>query len=58
MDLRTNYLGLQLAHPIIASASPLTSTVEGIRALEADCQKLREQAAAALAAADAARAER
>ncbi|MEP7085347.1 MAG: dihydroorotate dehydrogenase-like protein, partial [Betaproteobacteria bacterium] len=34
MDLSTNYLGLKLSHPIIASASPLTSTVDGIRALE------------------------
>jgi dihydroorotate dehydrogenase (fumarate) len=34
MDLTTNYLGLKLEHPLIASASPLTSTVEGIRVLE------------------------
>ena len=34
MDMSTSYLGLQLRHPIIASASPLTSTVDGIRALE------------------------
>ena len=34
MDLRPRYLGLKLAHPIIASASPLTSTIDGIRALE------------------------
>jgi dihydroorotate dehydrogenase (fumarate) len=34
MDMATTYLGLQLAHPIIASASPLTRTVDGIRALE------------------------
>jgi len=34
MDLATTYLGLQLAHPIIASSSPLTRTVDGIRALE------------------------
>jgi dihydroorotate dehydrogenase (fumarate) len=34
MNLSTTYLGLRLAHPIIASASPLTSTVDGIRALE------------------------
>ena len=34
MDMATRYLGLQLAHPIIASASPLTRTVDGIRALE------------------------
>lgn len=35
MDLSTNYLGLKLRHPIVASASPLTATVDGIRALEA-----------------------
>jgi dihydroorotate dehydrogenase (fumarate) len=34
MDLSTKYLGLELKHPIIASASPLTSTLDGIRALE------------------------
>ena len=34
MDMATTYLGLRLAHPIIASASPLTRTVDGIRALE------------------------
>ena len=34
MDLATRYLGLELLHPLIASASPLTSTVEGIRVLE------------------------
>lgn len=34
MDLSTKYLGLNLRHPVIASASPLTSTVDGIRALE------------------------
>ena len=34
MDLSTRYLGLPLANPIIASASPLTATVDGIRALE------------------------
>ena len=34
MNLSTRYLGLQLRHPIIASASPLTSTVDRIRALE------------------------
>jgi dihydroorotate dehydrogenase (fumarate) len=33
-DLSTEYLGLHLAHPIVASASPLTATVDGIRALE------------------------
>jgi dihydroorotate dehydrogenase (fumarate) len=34
MNLRTRYLGLQLAHPIVASASPLTSTLDGMRRLE------------------------
>ncbi len=34
IDLSTRYLGLALKHPIIASASPLTATVDGIRALE------------------------
>jgi len=33
IDLSTQYLGLQLRHPIIASASPLTGTVDGIRRL-------------------------
>ncbi|MGJ3508326.1 dihydroorotate dehydrogenase-like protein [Enemella sp. A6] len=33
MDLTTNYLGLELAHPIIASAGPLSQTVDGVRAL-------------------------
>jgi dihydroorotate dehydrogenase (fumarate) len=36
MNLRTSYLGLDLAHPIIASASPLSATFDGIRRLE-DC---------------------
>ena len=27
MSLRTQYLGLQLAHPIVAAASPLTATL-------------------------------
>jgi dihydroorotate dehydrogenase (fumarate) len=34
MDLSTRYLGMELKHPIIASASPLTATLDGIRALE------------------------
>ena len=34
MTLATRYLGLQLAHPIVASASPLTSTFDGMRRLE------------------------
>lgn len=34
VDLSTEYLGMKLAHPLMASAGPLTSTVEGIRDLE------------------------
>ena len=33
MDLSTTYLGLQLAHPVVSSAGPLTATVDGVRAL-------------------------
>jgi dihydroorotate dehydrogenase (fumarate) len=32
-DLSTTYLGLPLAHPIVASASPLSKTLDGVRAL-------------------------
>jgi dihydroorotate dehydrogenase (fumarate) len=34
IDLSTEYLGLKLDHPLLASASPLSGTVEGLRALE------------------------
>ena len=34
MNLTTRYLGLALAHPIVASASPLTGTFDGMRRLE------------------------
>jgi len=34
MDLSSRYLGLALKHPVVASASPLTSTLDGIRRLE------------------------
>src|SRR5512144_763524 len=34
MDLSTRYLGLELKHPVVASASPLSRTLEGIRRLE------------------------
>ena len=34
MNLTTRYLGLSLAHPIVASASPLTATLDGMRRLE------------------------
>jgi dihydroorotate dehydrogenase (fumarate) len=33
-DLRTNYLGLDLAHPIVASSSPLSKTLDGLRRIE------------------------
>lgn len=34
MNLSTTYLGLDLAHPIVPSASPLSSTLDGVRQLE------------------------
>jgi dihydroorotate dehydrogenase (fumarate) len=34
VDLRTRYLGLELAHPVVASASPLSRTLDGIKRLE------------------------
>ena len=34
MDLRTTYLGLELGHPVMASAGPLSSSLEGIKRLE------------------------
>ena len=34
MDLSTTYLGLQLKHPIVPSASPLSQGLDGIRRLE------------------------
>jgi dihydroorotate dehydrogenase (fumarate) len=34
MTLASRYLGLPLAHPIVAAASPLTATVDGMRRLE------------------------
>lgn len=33
-DLSTTYLGLPLAHPIVASASPLGKSLDGVRSLE------------------------
>jgi dihydroorotate dehydrogenase (fumarate) len=33
-DLSTTYLGMKLAHPLVASASPLSYTLDGIRKLE------------------------
>jgi len=35
VDLRTRYLGLDLAHPIVASASPLTGSVDSLKRLQA-----------------------
>ena len=34
MDLSTTYMGLRLKNPVVASASPLSSTLDGIRRLE------------------------
>jgi dihydroorotate dehydrogenase (fumarate) len=56
MELATNYMGLELRNPLVASASPLSRTVDGVRRL-ADAgvgaivlnslfeEQLREQAA-------------
>ena len=33
MDTNTRYLGLELRHPLVASAGPLTQTVEDVKAL-------------------------
>ncbi|RIK53881.1 MAG: dihydroorotate dehydrogenase-like protein [Chloroflexi bacterium] len=34
MDLSTTYMGMTLKHPVVPSASPLSSTLDGIRRLE------------------------
>jgi dihydroorotate dehydrogenase (fumarate) len=34
VDLRTSYLGLPLAHPIVASASPLTGSIDSLKRLQ------------------------
>jgi dihydroorotate dehydrogenase (fumarate) len=34
-DLRTRYLGLDLRNPLVASSSPLTGTLDGLKRLEA-----------------------
>jgi dihydroorotate dehydrogenase (fumarate) len=34
MDLTTTYLGLKLKHPLVASSSPITHNVDGVRKLE------------------------
>lgn len=33
VDMTTRYLGLDLAHPVVASAGPLTSTLEGVESV-------------------------
>jgi dihydroorotate dehydrogenase (fumarate) len=35
VDLRTHYLGLELQHPIVASASPLTGSIDSLKRLQA-----------------------
>ena len=35
VELRTRYLGLDLPSPLVASASPLTGSLDGLRRLEA-----------------------
>jgi dihydroorotate dehydrogenase len=66
MDLATRYLGLELRNPLVASASPLSNTVDGVRRL-ADAgvgavvlfsmfeEQLRREAAQNVALADVAR---
>ena len=34
VDLRTRYLGLELAHPVVASASPLTGSIDSLKRLQ------------------------
>jgi dihydroorotate dehydrogenase (fumarate) len=34
MDLSTKYLGMQLRTPLVASASPISQEISGIRSLE------------------------
>ncbi len=34
MDLTTTYLGIELAHPVVPSASPISRSLDGIRRLE------------------------
>ena len=35
VDLSTRYLGFELSSPLVASASPLTGTLEGLQRLQA-----------------------
>ena len=34
MDLKTTYMGIELKHPVVASASPLSESLDGIKQLE------------------------
>ncbi len=34
MELQSNYLGIELAHPVVASASPLSGSLDSIRQIE------------------------
>lgn len=34
MDLKTAYMGLELRHPVVASASPMSATLDGIKRME------------------------
>jgi dihydroorotate dehydrogenase (fumarate) len=34
VDLRTRYLGLELQHPVVASASPLTASIDSLKRLQ------------------------
>ena len=34
MDLTTTYMGLKLANPLVASASPLSASLDNIKRLE------------------------
>ena len=36
MDITTEYLGLKLKNPIVASSSPLSHSIDGIKRLEED----------------------
>ena len=54
MDLSTQYLGLELRNPLVASASPLPNTVDGVRRL-ADAGAGRDRAAVAVRGGTAAR---
>ena len=34
MDLKTTYMGLDLKHPLVASAGPISKSLDGIKRLE------------------------